>query len=154
MNGRAGHRIPYAFRCLAAILAFASATNASPCINEYNTLLSGEVVMGEGGHCPLYAHAIDAAELALRLDSLDGLGHVRQASDEELSDRGAALIYLGRYEEALVQYRKLQRAGFDPYTVCANMGTAFELMGRNDSALHYIRKAVDINPDVLKEKNK
>ncbi len=71
---------------------------------------------------------------------------MRKASYEELSDRGAALVYLGRYAEALRQFRELQSHGFDPYTVCANMGTTFELMGQNDSALYYIRKAVDLNP--------
>jgi len=106
--------------------------------------------MGEGTHCPLSAHLISAAELALKLDSLDGLGHVRQASNKELSDRGAALVYLGRYAEALRQFRELRSLGSDPYTVCANMGTTFELMGQNDSALYYTRKAVELNPGAHK----
>ena len=93
-----------------------------------------------------YVKEMDAAELALRLDSLDGIGQVRKAGFEELSDRGAALIYLGRYEEAIAQFRRLQAAGFTGYAVCANLGTAFELIGRNDSALYYIREAVRQNP--------
>lgn len=150
MKARAGRRPLQSARGIITSVLLALMTSASACINEYSTLLSGEVFMGEGTHCPLAAHLISAVELALKLDSLDGLGHVRQASNEELSDRGAALVYLGRYAEALRQFRELQSHGFDPYTVCANMGTTFELMGQNDSALYYIRKAVELNPEAHK----
>ena len=119
---------------------------STACLNEYSTSLSGKVVMDEGGHCPLSAHAIDRGSLAAKLDSLDALAATNGASYENLSDRGVVLVYLGRYEEAIAQFRKLQSKGFDGYAVCANIGTAFELIGQNDSALYYIREAVRQNP--------
>lgn len=143
MNTATGRQIPCFGLAITAIITLASATIASGCINEYSTLLSGKVIMDEGGHCPLSFGSVDRAALQAKLDSLDALG-TENPSGENLSDRGVLLIYLGRYDEALVQFRELR--GFDPYTVCANMGTTFELMGKNDSALFYIRKAVEINP--------
>lgn len=146
MSTATGRRTSRTIRAFFWLCSLAFAINAAACINEYSTLLSGKVVMGDHGHCPFYVKEMDATELALKLDSLDGIGQVRKASFEELSDRGAALIYLGRYAEAIARFRSLQAAGFTGYAVCANLGTAFELIGRNDSALYYIREAVRQNP--------
>jgi len=145
MNARGGRRIQRSMRSIAAVITLASIANASACLNEYSTLLSGKVIMDAGGHCPLSFGDIDTTALASKLDSLDAHGAMYGTGPEDLSDRGVLLVYLGRYDEAIRQFRYLEN-GFDPYTVYANMGTAYELQGRNDSALYYIRKAVEINP--------
>ncbi|GAB4093789.1 tetratricopeptide repeat protein [Flaviaesturariibacter terrae] len=63
-----------------------------------------------------------------------------------LSDIGVLLVYQGRYAEARDLYRRIEREKPGRYATASNLGTVYELMGRNDSALYWIRRAVAINP--------
>lgn len=118
------------------------------CINLYTTLLNGTVRYGdsEPGDCMVHGKHVDRTAIKHVLDSLDAAGRQHGMGPEDLNDRGVMLIYLGRYAEAVEQFRALRRSGFNSYTVNANLGTAFELMGENDSALACIRRAVAIDP--------
>lgn len=135
----------FIIRWLCALALLNGTQRLSGCINEYSTLLSGKVVFGDERYCPVEAHAVDREDLQRKLNSLDALKGLPAADPKNLNDRGVALIYLGRYDAALEQFRELLGRRFDPYSCFANMGTTFELMGSNDSALHYIRQAVAIN---------
>lgn len=63
------------------------------------------------------------------------------------SDYGVRLIYLGRYAEARQVFREIEQRKPGRYATAACLGTAYELLGQNDSALYWIQKAVAINPD-------
>ncbi len=69
---------------------------------------------------------------------------------EEYNDYGILLIYDKNYTKAKHVFleivnrfksKKLQYSGM------ANLGTTYELLGKNDSALYWIKKAVELNPD-------
>ncbi len=62
------------------------------------------------------------------------------------SDIAVNLAYLGKYNEALTILRRLQKANPQDYNVAANLGTTYELTGKNDSALLFIKKSIVINP--------
>lgn len=63
------------------------------------------------------------------------------------SDIAVNLGYLGRYAEALEILVRLQKANPDNYTIAANLGTTYELLGKNEPALQFIKKGLQLNPD-------
>ncbi|RYZ24121.1 MAG: tetratricopeptide repeat protein [Chitinophagaceae bacterium] len=65
---------------------------------------------------------------------------------EYLSDYGVVLLLQRKYNEARNLYARIEREAPGRYATASNLGTVYELMGRNDSALHWIRRAVAINP--------
>ncbi len=115
------------------------------CINEYHTRLNGELIESDGYPFP-NAKNNNRAILLKDLSALEK-AYKKNNSVQTLSDYGAVLIYLGRYKEAIQLYQKLENQKPDVYTTAANLGTAFELTGQNDSAYFYIKKAIAINPD-------
>ncbi|HEY3401895.1 MAG TPA: tetratricopeptide repeat protein [Ohtaekwangia sp.] len=127
------------------ILAFFLLTTPGiACINEFHTLINGQVVESEG---LVGIHVRDLNHEVLKRE-LSELRRKYNAtpSFEVKSDIGAILIYLGRYDEAIALYREIEQVQPGIYAVASNMGTAFELTGQNDSALHYIKKAIKIDP--------
>ena len=62
------------------------------------------------------------------------------------SDYGAKLIYLGKYKAAKEVYFKIEKTNPNQYATASNLGTLYELTGQNDSALFWIKKAIQLNP--------
>ncbi|MDV7699211.1 tetratricopeptide repeat protein [Chryseobacterium soli] len=62
-----------------------------------------------------------------------------------LSDKGYVLITLGRYQEAIDLYKKIEAVQPNRYSTASNMGTAYELIGNDAEALHWIEKSIAIN---------
>jgi tetratricopeptide (TPR) repeat protein len=62
------------------------------------------------------------------------------------SDYGVLLAYLGRYDEAKAVYEEIEKITPGRYSTAANLGTVYELLGQNDLALKWIKKAVEIDP--------
>lgn len=52
---------------------------------------------------------------------------------------------LGKTEEAILLLEQLAKEKPNEYKVIANLGTAYELAGRNKEALQYIRRAMQLN---------
>lgn len=67
-------------------------------------------------------------------------------SYEKESDYALVLLKLGEHKRALKILQKLVRKYPEEYNIVANLGTAYELNGKDDSALYYINKALEINP--------
>lgn len=74
------------------------------------------------------------------------LRQIEKYNNSEQSDIAVNLAYLGKYEESLAILRRLQKTNPSDYSITANLGTTFELVGKNDSALLYIKKGVKLNP--------
>lgn len=125
----------FAFQCLA-------------CINEYRTLLSGEIYEADGHIRIPSGKTIDKERLTNELSKFEEEygKDVKQMPIKIASDIGVILIYLGRVEEAIEIYRDIEKKEPGLYATAANIGTSFELIGQNDSALHYIKRAISINP--------
>jgi hypothetical protein len=64
---------------------------------------------------------------------------------ENYSDYGANLLKAGYYEEGLQVFRSLITKRPDAYNIIANLATAYELNGMNDSALYFLKKGLAIN---------
>jgi tetratricopeptide (TPR) repeat protein len=63
-----------------------------------------------------------------------------------LSDVGVVLILQQKYNEAKDIYLKIEEIDPTRYATASNLGTAYELLGDNENALVWIKKAVEINP--------
>ncbi len=65
---------------------------------------------------------------------------------EDYSDYGVLLVYLGRYEEAEKVFLEIEKINPGLYATAVNLGTTYELLGKNELALNWIKKGVRIDP--------
>lgn len=63
------------------------------------------------------------------------------------NDIAVQYIKLGRLEEAEKMLLELQKQYPGNYSINVNLGTLYELQGKNEEALQLIKKSVGINPD-------
>lgn len=63
------------------------------------------------------------------------------------SDYALALLHNGSTAEALAIFQRLAAAHPEEYTLAANLGTAYELSGKNELALQWIEKAMHLHPE-------
>ena len=64
---------------------------------------------------------------------------------ENQNDKALASLRMGKTEEAIAILEQLNKEKPNEYKVIANLGTAYELAGRNKEALQYIRRAMQLN---------
>lgn len=64
-----------------------------------------------------------------------------------LSDYSLCLMKLGKSKEAAQILKELYIHYPNEYKIAANLGTAYELVGEVDSALKYIRRGIQLNPN-------
>src|SRR3954471_9876894 len=62
------------------------------------------------------------------------------------NDYAIGLIYLGDYDEAISLLQSLEKERPNEYSTAANLGTAYELAGKNYLALKWIQEGVRRNP--------
>ncbi len=65
---------------------------------------------------------------------------------EQRNDYAVALMYLGRPREAIDLLARLEAERPGDYATAANLGTAFELAGDNESGLRWIGEGIRRNP--------
>lgn len=75
------------------------------------------------------------------------LTKIKNYDADTQSDIAVNLSYLGRYTEALDILIRLQKEHPDNYNYAANLGTTYELLGKNELALQFIKKGIELNPD-------
>ncbi len=127
------------------LICLASIESSFACINEYRTLLTGEVVYTDPSNGKVWNREIDTLELRSKSDELL-TAYKRSDSLEYYSDYAAALTYLGEYQKAKNIYEEIELRSPNLYTTASNLGTIFELIGQPDSALIWIKKSIELNP--------
>ncbi len=70
----------------------------------------------------------------------------RQVDFTNRNDYAVALVYLGRYDEAISLLQRLEKETPGHYATAANLGTAYELSGNNELALKWIKEGIRRNP--------
>lgn len=117
------------------------------CINGETKILSNSRVLYEDaeGFVPRGHDFSPEKELKEILLSLKK-DYEKTQNIEYLSDQGVILIVLGKYQEAIDLYKKIESIKPGRYSTASNIGTAYELIGNNEEALKWIRKAVEIDP--------
>lgn len=81
-------------------------------------------------------------DVASELDSL----YNATKNIDYYSDKGLILIILKRYVEAIKIYEEIEKIAPNRYSTASNIGTAYELTGKNDLALKWIKRSVEIDP--------
>lgn len=71
----------------------------------------------------------------------------KEHSHTYLSDYSVALMKLGKADVALELLKELYTYYPNEYKIVANLGTAYELNSEVDSALKYIKKGIELNPN-------
>ncbi|WP_196889855.1 tetratricopeptide repeat protein [Aureivirga sp. CE67] len=116
------------------------------CINEYRTLLTGEVVYTDPSSGKVWNREIDTLKLINKSEELLA-AYKRSDSLEYYSDYAATLTYLGEYQKAKKIYEEIEQIKPNLYTTASNLGTIYELMGKPDAALTWIKKSIELNPE-------
>lgn len=136
-------------RSLLLLALLAAATPARPCINTYGTDLRGRTVESS---------PVTGDDLVDWLTEHDGRWHWRlekakllgmnleRASLEQRNDYAAVLLHLGEIKPALAILVKIEQERPGLYATATNLGTAYELAGRNEQALGWIRAGIRRNP--------
>jgi tetratricopeptide (TPR) repeat protein len=130
-----------------ALFVSAFAINGYCCINEYHARLDGSIVYEDadwGGG--ISGNYMNPDKLALALKKTDSL-YMVTGDIQYYSDHGVYLIYGGKYDEARRIFLEIENKSPALYATAANLGTAYELLGMNDSALHWIKRSVEIDPN-------
>lgn len=133
-------------RCLLTFLLLFSYSAGFSCYNEYYSL-------DAKGHF----HQVDIGEIRFQKNfdqhqierKLIQLGKKLQtkADFKLLSNYGLYLVKGGKVKEARIIFEALAVAYPNEYSIIANLGTTYELLGENEKALEYIRKGLKINPN-------
>lgn len=131
---------------LLILLTLLISTGVLACINEYRTLLTGEVVYKQPINGKIWTQEIDTFKLREKSNKL--LSQYKATDSlEYLSDYAASLIYLKDYNKAKTIYEKIETKSPNLYTTASNLGTIYELIGKPKLALEWIKKSVTLNPD-------
>jgi tetratricopeptide (TPR) repeat protein len=74
------------------------------------------------------------------------LSNISQLDMATQSDIATQYLKLGEFEKAVAIFEQLAKQHPNEYKVIANLGTTYELLGKNKLALQYIRKGLQLNP--------
>lgn len=122
-------------------------SKANACANEFfGTSKDGKLLhLGYSWEVPFHTNfnaALNVSKLKKIKAKLSAEHHYML-----LSDYALCLLKLGKTQIALDIFKVLYRNYPNDFKLAANLGTAYELSGYNDSALKYIKKALVLNPN-------
>ena len=134
-------------RLLIALAVLAVAAPLPACINTFGTDLKGEVV-------ETFLTADDLVDYLTKPDGPNWRAqkkklsrNLSQASIEQQNDYAAALLHLGEIQPALAILVRIEQTRPGLYATATNLGTAYELAGKNEHALSWIRAGIRRNPE-------
>jgi tetratricopeptide (TPR) repeat protein len=116
------------------------------CMNEYKTHLNGEIESGEQGNTVPFGFFRNKDYLLKRLYESDSIYKFTR-DFRDYSDYATLLVYNGQYLKAKLIFQEIENKSPGLYETAANLGTTYELLGKNDSAYYWIDKAIKINPN-------
>lgn len=128
------------------VLATIAIADARACINEYGTSISGTAQLRSGGprrHVPV-SIPIDRDHYRKQVASLSPR-LADSPSHQELSDLAVAYLYLGEPGRAIELLVQAESQRPNEYVIASNLGTAYELAGRNVEALKWIEEGIRLN---------
>jgi tetratricopeptide (TPR) repeat protein len=126
-------------------LAIIFAIKSIACINTVTTDLNGQVIETGFSYIELPNELLPDSFYIIQGKEL--LRNWKKNNDfNSYNDYGVTLIYLKKYREAFNVYKEIESKKPNLYSTASNIGTIYELTGKNDSAYVWIKKAIQINP--------
>ena len=92
-----------------------------------------------------YRRALEADIKAKGEKLVHAFNPAADSSFDQKNNYAVGLIYLGRTDEAIQLLEKLEKEEPGSYFAAANLGTAYELSGRNSEALRWIQESIRRN---------
>ncbi len=130
------------------LATFSATLPASACINETATNNRGEqfnVDRYAGENLRLRLNTLKYKDFFIELSGEVVADAKKEPSFENLNNLAAVLIRHGRLPAAVKLLEFLERKYPGRYQTAANIGTAYELMGRNEDALKWIQEGIKRN---------
>lgn len=118
------------------------------CLNGEQMVLANKELLyvDHSGEVP-YGHGFGSKEQVEEFLGKLEKGYQETKDLDYLSDKGFILIILGKYNESIELYKKIESMQPGRYSTASNIGTAYELIGNNKEALKWIEKAIEIEPN-------
>jgi tetratricopeptide (TPR) repeat protein len=125
--------------------------HAHACAWLYRSLLNGIIIQGDDvSHTPQAHFNRDfppvRKELHQQLLKAERIYH-KTHNIKDYSDYGAMLMYNGQYTKAQKIFQEIEKKKHGVYATAANLGTVDELLGQNQQAYNWIKRAIEINPN-------
>jgi tetratricopeptide (TPR) repeat protein len=118
---------------LALLVTLAVASPALTCINSESLELKLLISSGKLEYAKRTVQQIEA-------------DYSKEPNFEHTNDLAVARILFGRYDEAIELLKNLDRKYPNKSVTAANLGTAYELLGRDEEALRWIEEGVRRDP--------
>lgn len=129
------------------VLAFlVAAAPAHACLQTYHTTIDGKQKVIEQMPMPSQVDFINGAGARRTYWQTLEKKYAGAKSYEDRNDYAVAILHLGKTAQALPIFEALERERPGVYQTAANLGTAYELAGRNADALRWIREGIKRNP--------
>jgi hypothetical protein len=133
-------------KLLLIILALTCYSKIFACLNGESIVLKDGTFLYQDTQWPVpHGHDFYFNDFENGITRLDSLYKATKDLDY-LSDKGLLLILLKEYDQAIKIYLDIENLQAGRYSTASNLGTAYELIGQNESALKWIKKAVEIDP--------
>lgn len=127
-------------------LLFAVFLSSNACLNYYYLIDSEGHFHPQPGGITHFDKNFDKEKIVARLKRLEKK-LAKEKSYKLLSDYAVGLMKLGKVKESLQILATLYNHYPNEYRLASNLGTAYELNGQPDSALKYIRRGLELNPN-------
>lgn len=133
--------------CTLIILLFLQINFSFACLNGETKILKNGVLLYQDKETFDIPKGHDFTKIDFEKVKKDLNAEYEKTKDiDYLSDVGYILILQEKYQEALSTYLLIELKKPNRYTTASNLGTLYELMGENDKALKWIKKAIEIDP--------
>lgn len=133
-------------RALLFALAIAAALPALACLNTFGTDLQGKQVETFYTGDDLVEYLKEPNETNWRAQKRKLGRNLERASLAQRNDYAVALLHVGEIKPALIMLVQIEQAKPGLYATATNLGTAYELAGKNEHALSWIRAGIHRNP--------
>ena len=136
-------------RLLLALVVIAAANPLFACINLYGTDLQGKVVPTPftGNDLVEYLTKPSGPYWRAQKRKFSRNRNLSPASIEQQNNYAAALLHLGEIQPALAILVGIEQTRPGLYATATNLGTGYELAGKNEHALSWIRAGIQRNPE-------
>lgn len=117
---------------------------AQACLNDFVHNENGDGLVNQELDMLVYKRNFDYKALDKKIAAFES--NTKPKTYKDSSDFAVALIKRGYIYRALGILESIAKRMPDDYTIAANLGTCYELVGQNEAALGWIKKGIRLNP--------
>lgn len=117
---------------------------AQACLNDFVHNENGDGLVNQELDMLVYKRNFDYKALDKKIAAFEN--NTKPKTYKDSSDFAVALIKRGYIYRALDILTAIAKRMPDDYTIAANLGTCYELVGQNEAALGWIKKGIRLNP--------